>query len=588
MEIDLSSNEPTLYLYSRVSTEKQTKNGKKGLARQQDSDDVVRTIERYIDMPIKRLCDEGLSAHHGVNISKGELGKFIDMCRNGEIAPGSVIAMEALDRFTRLNLTRASSLTLSVLEADVKIYTWSTNQTFHRDNMSDAIMMIMQLEGANQYSKNLSSKVVGAAMIRIQDALDPSKRSSKGFCPAVRGYGQPVWWADTTSGYVLPHEFYFPIAQEIAKLIIDTGWGHQKICEYLTEKGYKPPRNKKKWGVNMISKFHLKGQIIGEVTFTNNKEGTTYTIPNYYPKVVNEKDYQAILARKKKNKAKRDGEKSYTGLFAGHEAFRCGFCGAGISVFKGRAEHHKYKCNRMYDPSSKCEGVTTDARYVDTAIIKLIGTVITQKPKIDNSSEIFKVVREQKKLSDQLDSSSVDFGQTKSNTVRKLFIEKMDKIGIEIERLDEKLKELKSVPVADKLSINTIPANIIDYKQVEMRDEITNKVFTHVKKITINIYKNLIDIHVELYSGVEIQACLIDRKVLFFKDENLFNIYHESDDGFGGVEAMSAAENWFGEDKDGNEIRLFTNLTGFNVDNIKPFERIAKKYSNFLALKDTA
>lgn len=587
MKIDLSSNQPTLYLYSRVSTEKQTKDGKKGLSRQQDSDKVKETIKLYSHMPIVRMSDEGLSAHHGVNISKGELGKFIDMCANGDIAKGSVIAMESIDRFTRLNLTQASTLTHSVLTADVRIYTWSTGQTYHRDDMPDAVMMIMQLEGAYQYSKGLSFKIVESAMRRIQDALDPSKRSSDGFCPAVKGYGQPIWWADTTSGYVLPHKVYFPIAQEIAKLIIDTGWGHQKICEYLTEKGYKPPKKQKKWGLNMISKFHLNGQIIGEVTFKNNKDGTTYTIPDYYPPVVTEKDYQAILAQKKKNKAKRSGEKSYTGLFSGHGAFRCGFCGGGISVFKGRAEQHKYRCNRMYEPGHNCEAVTTDARYVDTAIIKLIGTVITQKPTIDNSSEILKVERAQKKLNKDIYSFQEGLREAKTNVVRKIILNDMDKIGLEIEKLDKKLKELRAVPVADNLSINTIPSSIIDYKQVEIREEITAKVFTHVKNITINIYNNLIDINVELFSGIDIQAYLINRKVLFFKDDVLHDAYHSNNDELGDVEAMNAAENWFGVDKDGREIKLLTNLTGFDEKNINEFEKIVKKYSGVLSETNT-
>lgn len=585
--MNMKSDVPTLYLYSRVSTEKQARNGRKGLEKQQNSENVVKTIEKYINMPIVRMNDEGLSAHKGVHISKGELGKFINMCITGDIAEGSIIAMEAIDRFSRLDLTRATSLTLSVLEAEVKIYTWCNKRTYSRNNMPDAIMMIMELAGANLYSVNLSDKVVDAAMARIQDALDPSKRDNQGFCPAVKGYGQPVWWADTSSGYVKPHDYYFPIAQEIAQLIIDTGWGHQKICDYLTEKGYTPPRKQEKWGMNMISKFHLKGQIIGEVTFTNNKTNVSYTIPNYYPHVVNDKDYQAILAQKKKNKAKRIGEKSYTGLFAGHGAFRCGFCGAGISVFKGRAEHHKYKCNKMYASGEKCRGVTTDARYLDTAIIKLIGTVITQKPKVDNSSKILKAERAQKKLTKDLNSSKEGLKEANTNTVRKIIIESMDEIGLEIEKIDKELKELRSVPVADRLSINTIPHNIIDYKQISIREDLTKKVFTHVKKITVNIYNNLVDIHIDLYSGVEIQACLIDRKVLFFKDDMLFDEYHHERDEFGGVQAMNASEKWYGVDKDGKEIKIFTNLTGFNADNIKLFEKIAKKYSNFLSTKDT-
>lgn len=583
----MKSTEPTLYLYSRVSTEKQTRKGKKGLDRQQVSKDVLKTIEIFPDFPIVRMSDEGMSAHHGVNIDKGELGKFIELCRIGEIAPGSVIAMEALDRFTRLSLSRANSLTLTVLEAEVKIYTWSTKQTFNRDNFTDALNMLVLLEGANQYSKALSHKIVGSAMDRIKDAYDISKRSKDGYCSSVGGYGTSIWWADIDNGFVIPHPYYFKIAREIADLILTQKLSAQKIREHLTAKGYKPPVSGKPWGYNMISKFHLNGHIIGEVTFNNKKDKTTHFIPNYYPPVVTDSEYRKILEIKKLKRAKRDGVKAYSGLFSGGSIFRCGFCGKGISVFNGRSKAHKYKCNGMYNPAVKCEGTTADARYVDVALIKLIGTIITQKPLKDNSLELSKLERELSKQRRLLQSLTEDLKSTSSNVARKAIINELNDTGYYIEKLDSQLDELKSIPVADSLSIFSIPPKIINYENVELRDEFTVRAFTHVKKITMKISPNFQDIRVELFSGLEINASLIGRKILYFKDETLFDAYHRSDD-IGGVGAMDASERWYGVDRDGKEIKLLSNLTGIDHEKWRNHKKALNSYHDFIKTNKNA
>src|SRR5580698_7964217 len=47
------------------------------------------------------LRDEGLSAYHQAHVKKGALGTFLRAVEDGQIAPGSVLVVEGLDRLSR-------------------------------------------------------------------------------------------------------------------------------------------------------------------------------------------------------------------------------------------------------------------------------------------------------------------------------------------------------------------------------------------------------------------------------------------------------------------------------------------------------
>src|SRR5271154_2896146 len=61
------------------------------------------------------LRDLGVSAFKGRNSTKGSLGRFIDLCERGEVAPGSALVVESLDRISRQSPRRAVALLSSLL-----------------------------------------------------------------------------------------------------------------------------------------------------------------------------------------------------------------------------------------------------------------------------------------------------------------------------------------------------------------------------------------------------------------------------------------------------------------------------------------
>lgn len=56
------------------------------------------------------LNDRGKSAFHGTNLRTGALGEFLTMAKEGKIEKGAILAIEALDRLTRLEPLEAFNL----------------------------------------------------------------------------------------------------------------------------------------------------------------------------------------------------------------------------------------------------------------------------------------------------------------------------------------------------------------------------------------------------------------------------------------------------------------------------------------------
>lgn len=559
----MESTVPTLYLYARVSTTKQAIVGKTGMDRQKEMEAVTRTIEKFSHMPREWMEDIGKSAFHGKNITEGKLGLFLELCKEKKIKSGSIIAIENIDRLTRLGLTDAQQLVIEIMQAGVDIYIWTKDKIYTRDNVADTITLAIELEQAGKYSKDLSEKIISAAVRKIS-LIKGGKKNKSGYCYALRGYGQNKWWVDTSSGYVEPHQDYFPIAEEIIKLNL-AGLGHIKIRQVLEEKGYKSPKtaHKKKgvnWGQNMIAKFHTSKALLGEFRVKIGEE--EHIIPDYYPPLCTPEEFAEIQNIKKTKRA--GGTKRNAALFSGFGKTRCTFCGNTIQTFLSKAgtkyETQRYKCCGKDDPSIKCISSTIDSKVLETAIIKLIGVIIAQPAK-ENSD--FKVIEIEHSIKDaELNISGLANNIEKAGAGASALISILDKRVKEKEALEHELVKLKQIPNIDPLKISEIPPEIINYRNTELRQKVREKIFSTVKEITIQTTKKHIQIKVELYTKNILTATVIQNKYLMIGNSAIGE--HLSDQNLGGTNSLLASLKWFGIDRKDKKFDLeIANNLGF-------------------------
>ncbi|MCW8833890.1 MAG: recombinase family protein, partial [Colwellia sp.] len=570
----LYSTRPTLYLYSRVSDERQAQGRKSGIHRQTESDLVDKVKAKFSHMPFIYMSDPGASGYHGTNIDKGELGDFIRLCENGGVAQGSILAMEELDRFTRLGISRAQILVNTVLTSDVKIYLWNKGKLLAENDLHAALDILLELQGAHAYSKKISKRVTGTALDKVKAILGAERKPDE-LCPAVGGFGHTKWWADISDGFVRPHPYYWPIAKEMIQLTLE-GMGHMKMREYLSEK-YESPRtahnkNKTGWGANITRTFHSSEALLG-VKRINIKEEeedgygnkivvqNEYVIPDYYPPLCDLETFEKMAAIKQKNRTNK-AENKATGIFTGIDICRCGFCGLTINTFRSKCgkpnETFRYKCAGMNTRITDCQGKTVDSKIIETAVIKMIGIAICQPAPVINNKEKFEIERTLEKveagIKNVVDTITV-VGSEKELT------DKFKKLKGQKEKLEAKLDEIyrnETVEIDIENPINyltNIPPEVLDYTKNDARFELKEKLRTFVKAITVKITDKLCDIKIVLKNGVELKGSAINLDFLVYRNSE--ELYHKSEE-HGGLSTLWFAERWYGVDRHGNDFNLMS------------------------------
>jgi DNA invertase Pin-like site-specific DNA recombinase len=600
------SDEPTLYLYSRVSTDRQTVDGKMGMYRQTENEMIDKVIARFSGMPVVNISDPGSSGFKGDNTSKGQLGTFIQNCDDGLVAPGSVIAMEELDRFTRLNLTSAQGLVTRVLEANVKIYVWNNSKTFTKDNLMSAFEVVLELQGAHMHSKKISKRVTESALDKVKLILK-TKRKKGELCPSVGGYGHTKWWADTSSGFVKPDKYYWPIAKEMVQLVL-SGMGWMRMREYLTER-YEPPtvahnKDKNGWGENIPRVFHSCETILGVKRF-NFKEtieddhgnktivNKEYVIKDYYPVLCTIEEFEKMAAVKQRNRTSNKSG-SATGIFTNIDICRCGFCGLTINTFRSKADNFekmalRYKCAGMNTKTTGCVGKSVDSKIIETAIIKMIGVAICQpQPEINNNKkfEIQQALKDVQKRIKNASESLVAVGPSDS-LIQMLKSSQDKKVRLEA-RLEEIYRKANvKIDIEDPIDyLGQIPAEVLKWTKNDARYELKEQLRKYVKSIKVKITDKLCDIKIELKNGVVIKACVIRLKYLVYR--NAEELYEKSEE-HGGLSTLWFAEQWHGTDRHGEYYNLMSDayIERYSEYHQKKFIKAAKElYSKVSKNKD--
>jgi len=118
----------------------------------EDSNKLGKTISRWVQ-------DEGLSASSGENISKGELGKFLDEVRSGAVPRGSVLFLDEPTRLTRLSPARAMRIVADLDDAGVAIRLSSRRQTLSGESLYELLGFLVESAAGHAFTMELGRKV---------------------------------------------------------------------------------------------------------------------------------------------------------------------------------------------------------------------------------------------------------------------------------------------------------------------------------------------------------------------------------------------------------------------------------------------
>jgi DNA invertase Pin-like site-specific DNA recombinase len=312
---------PRAYSYIRMSTDVQLK----GDSRRRQLELSERyASERALELDTEfRLEDIGVSAFKGANTAAGSaLARFLDAVRGGQIARGSYLLVESLDRLSRQDVFTSLSLFTDIIKSGISIVTLADGQLYSADkpDFSQLVVSLAIMSRAHEESQTKSHRL-SEAWASKRRAIGDRKLTAQ--CPA---------WLE-----LLADRRDFVIVSERAAVVRSifedsaAGIGNYSIARRLNEADVPPFGRSSGWQVSYINKILGNRAVLGEFQPHRVVDGQRIPegepIASYFPAVIDQQLYsraQAARGRRRTGGGGRKGE-FISNLFSG--LAQCAYCG---------------------------------------------------------------------------------------------------------------------------------------------------------------------------------------------------------------------------------------------------------------------
>jgi DNA invertase Pin-like site-specific DNA recombinase len=262
------------------------------------------------------MRDAGVSGYSGKNTAKdGALGAFIKAIEDGDIALGSFLLVEDIDRLTRLPVMKALDVFQRIIGAGIAIVTLGDGQRYSAERLNNdwtALMPVLfAMARGHGESKRKSDQIGKAWRQKKVDARDSGKPI---------GNNAPMWidYSEKT-GYTLNptrHE----LVKRIFQLYID-GYGMVAIARMLNDEKILTSRGST-WGPSSLDRVLINRAVIGEYQpgsdTGNERSKSGDPIANFYPAAIDEATYYlAQRVRESRRRTKTSKQSKTFNLYQG-------------------------------------------------------------------------------------------------------------------------------------------------------------------------------------------------------------------------------------------------------------------------------
>jgi len=243
------------------------------------------------------LHDKGISAFKGANRAKGRLSEFLRMVEEGQIRPGSVLFIEALDRYSRSNPFEVLvELFTRLISNGITLVTGSNNTVYDKDSfqgvkaLATGVTMLNELGVSNRESAQKSKRLKSAHKQKRKLSQDNGAIYSR------RG---PFWVTFNSK----TNKFELNKHSKLVKLVFElflSGLGTYRIQRYLSEKNIKTI-NGNYFQPSIIRRLLRDRKVLGEFQLGFNVDGRNTKsikegppIKDYYPKCIDYEDFAEV------------------------------------------------------------------------------------------------------------------------------------------------------------------------------------------------------------------------------------------------------------------------------------------------------
>lgn len=355
------------YSYTRLSTEKQLKgHGKK---RQEEA--IAKACqENGWTLSDKGYSDMGVSAWKGRNKTEGALNAFMEAVRNGEVAKGSVLIVENVDRLSREDVDKSVRLMLDLLELEVDIFTLSDNKLY--TNTSANKFMDLMVWGMSAQRAHAESEVKSDRVLKAKAANKERMRNGE-----IVTRKCPAWFkvnADKTA--FLEQKKVANVVRSVFQMY-SSGMGVKPIAIKLNEANVPYWGKHPEWTGNKVSNL-LKNKAVIGICQPLKREGSKDVpdgppIENYYPPIIERELWDKCQHLKGVKKVFQGNLTTLpmANLFKG--LLKCE-CGSGVAmnsaVVKGK-RYSSLRCSHLR--TTKCKAPNWTYRHVEQILLMSLG-----------------------------------------------------------------------------------------------------------------------------------------------------------------------------------------------------------------------
>ena len=337
---------PIALSYLRVSSPEQAADGRTGIDRQADA--FLPFCHRHGLIPNPDpLVDRGLSAYHGRHRSRGALGAFIHAADQGQIAPGTVLVVEDLDRFSREAASHSEQLlhrlwdlglALGIVRDDVVV-----DRAKYDSDIGVRLQLLVRRDAAHDYSRKLSQRVKAASDRRVDRGLAGE---------AVLPHCRPQWLGFDVQTQAFSLNSRWPTYRQIVDLCLG-GLGEVKSAQALNAEGHRNSRGGL-WSPAGIGQVLRDRRLIGERQWCELQEqpdGRRKRVPTrvqagFFPPAISQQEFDRcqLLMRERDGYHSRQPTKSDVrhNLFQGVVRCPCGQLYSLMSQAKPSGLVHRY------------------------------------------------------------------------------------------------------------------------------------------------------------------------------------------------------------------------------------------------------
>lgn len=506
---------PQAYLYTRISTPEQGEGD--GLRRQKSGGEKVA---EELGLPLNTtlsLEDFGRSAFTGDNRTSGALSGFLELAKDGKIAVGSVLIMDALDRFSREDWTESVEPYIQLLKTGVDIFTLADKRRHSRklrgmEGMMQLMMSLMQLGIGHEESFKKSYRISETWVEKRRKAADegtPMTSITPGWIRLDKETGKFVPIPDRVEVLI---EIFTLAAQGVGKRTIAKRFAH-------IETWGRGKRAGRTFYESYVHKLLCDRRVLGEFQPGTKPKGGVWTasgdpIPDFYPRVISDKLWWKVRYARDKNKGigGPGNPDAFRSLFRGLT-----FCGCCTSKFgkpvgmafvsKGkttRGGHDKLVCGqavrshnvekRKKDKQPVCTHVRR-YNYADleravlfgfgNAARDLLGHENERRGELEKAADVIdsRIAGLKKQQKKWLDAMEGDAAAPKA-VMSKLASIEADLVAAEHE-LQAKLVELNATPARQGVGsrLSELMTALKQRESVEDRRRLNEQLRRHIKSI---------------------------------------------------------------------------------------------------------